>query len=122
MLASEKLAIAAHLHVLLRRKTGRVTDTQWMADNVEYAADVARFARRSAAEDGHTDLAEWADKLEQAMLAVPVQRPKDVRPQAAVPSVRPTLRSLLATNASNAVPAEAGDSQFDSARYVRGLR
>ena len=26
---SDKLAIAAHLHVLLRRKTGRVTDTEW---------------------------------------------------------------------------------------------
>ena len=123
MLASEKLAIAAHLHVLLRRKTGRVTDTQWMADNLEYAADVVRFARRSAAEDGHTDLAEWADKLEQAMFTAPAQRPKAVSPQAVAPSVMPTLRSLLASNASsNAVPAEAGDSQFDSARYVRGLR
>ena len=122
MLASEKLAIAAHLHVLLRRKTGRVTDTQWMADNLEYAADVVRFARRSAAEDGHTDLAEWADKLEQAMVsAPPAPRPKAASTQA-VPSVKPTLRSLLATNASNAAPAEAGDSQFDSARYVRGLR
>nr|WP_295785498.1 hypothetical protein [Rhodoferax sp.] len=121
MLASEKLAIAAHLHVLLRRKTGRVTDTQWMANNQEYAADVVRFARRSAAEDGHTDLAEWADKLEQAMFAAPVQRPRDIRPQV-VPSVMPTLRSLLASNASNAPHAEAGDSQFDSARYVRGLR
>ena len=30
---SDKLAIAAHLHVLLRRKTGRVTDTEWMAAN-----------------------------------------------------------------------------------------
>ena len=30
MLNSEKLAVAAHLHVLLRRKTGRVTDTEWM--------------------------------------------------------------------------------------------
>jgi hypothetical protein len=121
MLASEKLAIAAHLHVLLRRKTGRVTDTQWMADNQEYAADVVRFARRSAAEDGHTDLTEWADKLEQAMFSAPAQRPKVVSPQV-VPSAMPTLRSLLASNASKAVHSEAGDSQFDSARYVRGLR
>lgn len=37
MLHSEKLAIAAHLHVLLRRKTGRVTDTEWLAANAEYA-------------------------------------------------------------------------------------
>ncbi|MDB5939434.1 MAG: hypothetical protein JWP77_1798, partial [Polaromonas sp.] len=29
MSSNEKLAIAAHLHVLMRRKTGRVTDTEW---------------------------------------------------------------------------------------------
>lgn len=67
MLPSEKLAIAAHLHVLLRRKTGRVTDTEWMAGNADYAAEIVRFARQRAADDGHADLAEWADKLEQAM-------------------------------------------------------
>ena len=120
MLASEKLAIAAHLHVLLRRKTGRVTDTQWMADNLEYAADVVRFARRSAEEDGHTDLAEWADKLEQAMFPAPAVAPGRKPAQVQGPSVMPTLRSLLATNASS--HAEAMDVQADSARYVRGLR
>jgi hypothetical protein len=67
MLVSEKIAIAAHLHVLLRRKTGRVTDTEWMAQNHEYAAEIVRFARAKAMEDGHPDLAEWAGKLERAM-------------------------------------------------------
>lgn len=67
MLDSERLAIAAHLHVLLRRMTGRVTDTEWMAGNLEYAAEIARFARERAREDGHAELAEWADKLEQAV-------------------------------------------------------
>jgi hypothetical protein len=67
MLDSERLAIAAHMHVLLRRKTGRVTDTEWMAGNLEYAAEVVRFAREKAREDGHAELAEWADKLEQAV-------------------------------------------------------
>jgi hypothetical protein len=52
MPSSEKIAIAAHLHVLLRRKTGRVTDTEWMAGNHEYAAEIARFAREKAA-PGH---------------------------------------------------------------------
>lgn len=42
MLASEKLAIAAHLHGLLRRKTGRVTDMEWMASNAAYAAEIVR--------------------------------------------------------------------------------
>ena len=41
---ADKLAIAAHLHVLLRRKTGRVTDTEWMAVNAEYALEIVRFA------------------------------------------------------------------------------
>ena len=67
MSSSEKIAIAAHLHVLLRRKTGRVTDTEWMAGNAEYAAEITRFAREKAVEDGHADLAAWADKLEEIM-------------------------------------------------------
>ena len=45
---SEKLAISAHLHVLLRRKTRRVTDTEWMASNGSYAREIARFARERA--------------------------------------------------------------------------
>ncbi|MBK6367247.1 MAG: hypothetical protein IPF65_08305 [Polaromonas sp.] len=51
MLDSEKLGIAAHLHVLLRRKTGRVTDTEWMASNLEYATEIIRFARAKAVEE-----------------------------------------------------------------------
>ncbi len=75
MLASQKLAIAAHLHVMLRRKTGRVTDTEWMATNLEYALEVVRFARAKALEDGHAELTEWADKLERAVLEpTPTQR------------------------------------------------
>ncbi|QTN30318.1 hypothetical protein HZ993_11245 [Rhodoferax sp. AJA081-3] len=117
MLASEKLAIAAHLHVLLRRKTGRVTDTQWMADNAEYATEIVRFARQSAQEDGHVELVAWADKLEQAVLPTAAPRARDLRSPG--PSALPTLRSLLATNASQAAAAEVA---ADSARYVRGLR
>ena len=75
MLVSQKLAIAAHLHVLLRRKTGRVTDTEWMADNLEYALEIIRFARAKALEEGHAELTEWADKLERAVLEPsPAQR------------------------------------------------
>ncbi len=67
MSTTEKIAIAAHLHVLLRRKTGRVTDTEWMATNMEYAAEIVRFSRDKAAEDGHLDLRVWADRLEEIM-------------------------------------------------------
>ena len=112
---SDKLAIAAHLHVLLRRKTGRVTDTQWMADNAEYATEIVRFARQSAAQDGHVELLPWADKLEQAVLPAAAARSKETLQT--VPSSMPTLRSLLASNI-----IQAGESGVDSARYVRGLR
>lgn len=73
MLASERIAIAAHLHVQLRRQTGRVTDTEWMAMNPEYADEVVRIARESAKERGVAELAELAQKLEAAML--PLRRP-----------------------------------------------
>ena len=75
MPSNEKIAIAAHLHVLLRRKTGRVTDTEWMATNMEYAAEIARFSREKAAEEGHGDLVVWADKLDEIM-AIPDPKPK----------------------------------------------
>ncbi len=67
MASNEKIAVAAHLHVLLRRKTGRVTDTEWMASNAAYAFEIVRFAREKAAEDGHADLNLWAGRLEQIM-------------------------------------------------------
>ncbi len=109
MLSSEKLAIAAHLHVLLRRKTGRVTDTEWMASNTEYATEIVRFARVKAQEDGHPDLAEWADKLERATLesalkspsrsaglgALPLLREAPAPEPPALPSVRRAEPSLL---------------------------
>lgn len=74
---NEKFAIAAHVHVLLRRKTGRVTDTEWMASNAEYAAEIVRFARAKAVEENMPELADWAAKLERVMgqPQKPVRRP-----------------------------------------------
>lgn len=97
MTSSERLAIAAHLHVLLRRRTGRVTDTEWMAVNAEYAAEVVRFARARAARDGAPDLAEWADRLAQAMdLAAPAVRPDPPPPAAAArPPAAPELQRYV---------------------------
>ena len=62
--ANELFAIASHLHVVLRRKTGRVTDTEWMVCNAEYAAAMVAFARAQAASEGHAELLPLADKLE----------------------------------------------------------
>ena len=109
---SDKLAIAAHLHVLLRRKTGRVTDTEWMAVNADYAAEVVRFARQRAQEDGVPELADWADRLEHAMHA------------AAPPAVRRPLLDV-ATQAvrQRAVPASpAPEPVPEVPRYVGGIR
>ena len=96
MLVSQKLAIAAHLHVLLRRKTGRVTDTEWMAANLEYALEIVRFARAKALEDGHADLAEWADKLERAaMEPSPAQRVTLVQTAAQLLRDRPQPTAVI---------------------------
>jgi hypothetical protein len=38
-----------------------------MATNAQYAAEIVRFSREKAAEDGHIDLGVWADRLEEIM-------------------------------------------------------
>jgi hypothetical protein len=68
--SGDAFAIAAHMHVLLRRKTGRVTDTEWMATNADYAREIVRHAREKAASDGHSELLLWADKLETAIVGM----------------------------------------------------
>jgi hypothetical protein len=109
MPSNEKIAIAAHLHVLLRRKTGRVTDTEWMASNHEYAAEIARFAREKSVEDNHPDLAVWADKLEEIM-AVPDPKPR-------VPLVQMVSEAVKErTRPREAPPPQPADRQ--SARSI----
>ncbi len=110
MSSSEKIAIAAHLHVLLRRKTGRVTDIEWMAANRDYALEIARFSRQKAAEEGHSDLSVWADRLEEIM-ATPEPRPR-------VPLVRRVADAVNA-QAVLAGPAPQGGQSIDTeqARY-----
>ena len=67
MTENERIAIAARLHVALRRKTGRVTDTEWMAMNIDYAAAMVQFARTHAAETQDLELDGLASRLEFAM-------------------------------------------------------
>jgi hypothetical protein len=116
MLNSEKIAIAAHLHVLLRRKTGRVTDTEWMASNADYAAEIVRFARGRADSDGHLDLREWADKLESAMAVVTPSRSVTSRLLSAAGGPQTTVPVLNTTNTSPTAGANLGP------RYVWGIR
>lgn len=84
MLESERIAIAAHLHVQLRRVTGRVTDTEWMARNLEYADEVVRFTRETAREKGLAELADLAQRLDAAMQVLrPAPKPAKPAPAAA---------------------------------------
>lgn len=69
MSMSEKMALAARLHILLLHKTGRVTDTEWMIRNREYAEEIIRYSTEYASKENHDDLAELAEKLEAAMFS-----------------------------------------------------
>lgn len=110
MLDSQKFAVAAHMHVLLRRKTGRVTDTEWMVQNADYAREVLRFARARAREDADADLAEQADRLEKVLLA-----PAGAAAGAPASGGETALDRLRARHAAQAGAAPAP-------RYVGGLR
>lgn len=105
MLQNDALATAAHLHVLLRRKTGRVTDTEWLAVNADYAQAIVRFAREKAAQDGHSELLPLADRLES--LVLPPRKPAPPPAPA-----MPTTPMVPDTSAANDV----------SARYIGRLR
>ena len=104
MTESERVAIAARLHVALRRKTGRVTDTEWMAIDVPYATEIVRFARAHAADTHDADLAEIALRLEEAMA-----------PLAAEARVHAATEARMAAGTATA-------PQRTLARYIGGLR
>ena len=120
MLANEKIAIAAHLHVLLRRKTGRVTDTEWMATNREYAMEIVRFARQSATEQGDGDLSALADKLADIMGVSGTQPASAARLSKAAPDSG-FGQPLASRDFSDSEPARERRLR-DAPRYVAGLR
>ena len=122
MRASEKIAIAAHLHVLLRRKTGRVTDTEWMANNRDYALEIVRFARQSAAEHGDADLINLANKLADIMAPASASP----APALAARQSRPAFESAFG---DSEMGKDFSDSKslrerkpLETPRYVAGLR
>ncbi|WP_197508889.1 hypothetical protein [Hydrogenophaga crassostreae] len=80
---TEALATAAHLHVLLRRKTGRITDTEWMASNPEYARAIVAFARDTSNGGDLAELQPWADKLEGLIPAMGIRTRKPLLAEAA---------------------------------------
>jgi hypothetical protein len=104
--ANELFAIAAHLHVLLRRKTGRVTDTEWLTVNPDYTREIVRYTREKARCDGHAELLPLADKLEAAISAMGAT-PRRTLLEVAADALRPGTEP----------PPAGGDP-----RYVGGLR
>jgi hypothetical protein len=70
MNANDLISIAAHLHVAMRRKMGRVTDTEWMASNLAYARAMAGLAQAHARAHADEDLMKWAVRLETAWAAL----------------------------------------------------
>lgn len=120
---SDRIAVAAHLHVLLRRKTGRVTDTEWMAANAEYAQAIVRFARERAASDAAPELEEWAARLEDAWeraLAEPAPRAPLLAAAAHAVRERLVPATPMAQAAATAIGAGAGPGA--GGRYVGGIR
>jgi hypothetical protein len=107
MSQNDAFAAAAHLHVVLRRKTGRVTDTEWLVSNADYARAIVHFAREKARSDGLAELLPLADRLE-SLVALPIA----VR----LPS---EIRTLSSTTADGAVTARTTDI---SSRYIGRLR
>lgn len=112
MLESEKFAIAAHLHVTLRRTNGRVTDVEWMVKSPEYAREVIRVARTET----HPDVLRLADKLEAAL------QPAAPPPRASTtPLARPQFVATQ-TGADSGFPATGGEPTAARQRYVGTLR
>lgn len=63
MTSDDRFAAAAHLYVLMRRKSGRAIDTVWAAQNSEYAREVLRLARETA----DVEIVGIADRFEASM-------------------------------------------------------
>lgn len=114
MSESDRVALAAHLHVLMRRHLGRVTDVEWMARNREYAQEIVRIAHASP----HAGLHEWAGKLAGAFAqgGTPLDTPESATPASTVAVAVPPIVAANVTPIETRAPPEA------RRRYVASLR
>jgi hypothetical protein len=105
---SDLLAIAAHLHVQMRRHAGRVTDVEWMVHDRDYAAAMISLSKSEAVTRGVPEMAIWAQRFERALARV--QRPH-----------RPLLSALASRSAQEerqaSLPVAMQDSQFSQSLY-----
>ena len=114
MLESDKFAVAAHMHVVLRRKCGRVTDVEWMMKSPDYALEIIRVARA----ENEPDLQAMADKLEAALF------PAGIKPMRPMPEVRPQQvgAQLAPDTQPGGLYGAAMDALQGRRRYVGSLR
>jgi hypothetical protein len=110
MQSNDRMAIAAHLNILMRRHLSRMTDPEWMAANREYALAMVALARKG----DQPELLAWANRL----AASYESRSSDAGAAAAPP----TPVALQALAASRAAAAKGEDAAAQPGRYVRSLR
>lgn len=107
MTPQDLISTAAHLHVAMRRKMGRVTDTEWMASDFHYAQAMSSLALRHAEETQDSDLLKWATRLAEGWSA------RQPRP---APTVE--VREREARPGKPSAPVR----EHSTERYVVGLR
>ena len=112
-LDSARLAIAAHLNQALRRRTGRVTDSEWMLRSAEYAREVIRLALEQPEKDDMLHV--WARRLQEVMAGG--------TGAGAVTAVAAVAATAAVSDTPAAVHAPPGPRpEPDRRRYVVGLR
>jgi len=104
MLEMECFAIAARLHVVMRRVVGRVTDVDWMVRNREYAREVVRVARLQT----DAELLALADKFEAALGQVRAPDATTRRANAAAEARERAAATPPETHVMPAVPRYVG--------------
>ena len=126
----DAFATAAHLHVLLRRQTGRVTDTEWMATNPEYARAMVAFATEWAEREGLGDLRRLALKLAALIPAMGTAQRKPLLVAAGqrwAPPREPSAAEPVSGFRESRLPfadseSPAGRGATGARRYVGGIR
>ncbi|KOR31617.1 hypothetical protein TI05_12455 [Achromatium sp. WMS3] len=111
--SSEQLRLAAQIHLLLRRATGRVIDIEWLAVNAEYAKEIIRVIRLHTADDPMSTLAQLADEFEQIMFSLPKSK---AHVEVNIPKVKKQAAYV------NTQLGPALDTENNVERYVYGLR
>ncbi len=108
---SARIALAARIHVLLRRKTGRVTDTEWMAQNVAYASEVVRLCRADGDEELVALATSWTRPCSPCALAWSAPwRPSPQRRPGRTACWRPTL-AVNATARLNSATSDGSGAE-----------